>query len=94
MFKRIARWILRSEFASQERLISRLRKYCYPYLPEIVADGTDQTENVQMHLDVKHGVVLPPSKKIPIATTIVMGGDDEIIGSRIGNRTCLKQSIY
>lgn len=76
MLKRIARWILREKLAHDERLISRLQGYCRPYLPEAaVADGTDQTYKVQMHLDVNNIARLPKGK-ILTSSAVTMGPND------------------
>lgn len=68
--KKIARIVLSEEIAERERLIKRLQSYAYPYAPDLVDDGTDQTYNLQYRLDVGIGFI--PVGNFKIKSTIIL----------------------
>lgn len=59
---KLARWALKDEIHSKDELIKRLQGYARKNMPEIKADGTDQTANIQYHYDVNNYAYLPPGE--------------------------------
>lgn len=53
MLKWLARYILKDEIERQSEHIKSLQKRLIPHLPKIEANGEDQTDNIQFHLDVR-----------------------------------------
>lgn len=59
LIKRFARWVLSKELKWDAELIERLRGYGRPHIPELKSDGTDQSDTLQMMLDINCGAYIP-----------------------------------
>ena len=65
------------EIQKREELLARLRAYVGPLLTPILANGSDQTLMLQMHLDVNNFAPIPRGK-IETSIPLIMG--DERLG--------------